>query len=333
MSTPASAKRLARAYWAACDMADKDALRAVMADDMMWEGPWPAKEARSAEALVDLWAGPMRAAFPDMHRQFHILTAGVSDARTDGGADGALWVAGCGYLVGPAVAECLGLPATDRVLRLRWGEFLRIEDDRIAEVQLIVDLVDWCEQIGRPVLPPSRGVPGVWPAATAFDAVLLGDEDPGETAETLDLGRDLIFGGLNVFDRGDLQSMDMARFFHPNLKWYGPGGIGACLSFAEFEDLHQRPWLDAFPDRKVENLRALFAEGRVLSASGTAGVVATHSGDYLGTPPSGATLEVSGIDFWLRTDAQFTENWVFVDMVKLFGQMGVDLLDRARHAP
>ena len=35
---------------------------------------------------------------------------------------------------------------------------------------------------------------------------------------------------------------------------HGPGGIGACLSLREFEDNHQQPWLDAFPDRKVQNL-------------------------------------------------------------------------------
>lgn len=40
----------------------------------------------------------------------------------------------------------------------------------------------------------------------------------------------------------------------PDLQWYGPGGIGACPSFEEFENLHQRPWLVAFPDRQVQDL-------------------------------------------------------------------------------
>ena len=41
--------------------------------------------------------------------------------------------------------------------------------------------------------------------------------------------------------------MGMAGYFHNNLKWYGPGGIGACLSLREFETLHQAPWLRPFP--------------------------------------------------------------------------------------
>ena len=57
--------------------------------------------------------------------------------------------------------------------------------------------------------------------------------------------------------------MGMADYFHPNLKWYGPGGIRACFSFKEFEDLHQRPWLIAFPDRTVVDLDNLIAEAHL----------------------------------------------------------------------
>ena len=160
--------------------------------------------------------------------------------------------------------------------------------------------------------------------------MLLDAQNGEETAQSMELGRALIFGGLNTFDESDLSSMGMARFFHPNIKWYGPGGIGACLSLAEFETLHQRPWLEAFPDRKVMHLESLFAEDRMVAASGPKGVVATHTGPYLGHPASTAHLEVSGLDFWLRTDGQFTENWVFVDMIHLFSQMGVDLFARAK---
>lgn len=330
MTDVAAAKEIARAWWAACDSADASALTALVGSDLQWDGPWPAKEAQSVDELFSIWVQPMRAAFPHMDRQFHILTAGVSDAHEDGRADGAMWAAGTGYLVGTPVAEVLGIPPVDQKLRLRWGEFLRIEEGKVVEVQLIVDLIDWFEQIGRPVLPKPTGVPHVWPAATGFDGTALDGVSAGETQETLRFGRAFIFGGLNVFDEEDLSSMGMANFFHPNVKWYGPGGIGACLSLKEFEDLHQRPWLEAFPNRKVHELRSLFAEGRVLSASGPRGVLATHTGPYQGVAGSGQQLEVSGIDFWLRTDEEFTENWVFVDMVKLFSQMGVDLMARMK---
>ena len=49
------------------------------------------------------------------------------------------------------------------------------------------------------------------------------------------------FGGLNTFARSELSSMGLAWFFHANTNWHGPGGIAACLSLQEFEDLHLRP--------------------------------------------------------------------------------------------
>ena len=58
------------------------------------------------------------------------------------------------------------------------------------------------------------------------------------------------------------------------------------------------------------------------------GVSATHLGKYLGCPPTGQTLGVNGLDFWRRSGNQFIENWVFVDMLHLFRQFGVDLLRR-----
>ncbi|WP_415921615.1 ester cyclase [Tateyamaria sp. SN6-1] len=320
-------KQTARALWAALD---SDPVRALPALDRVkhWQGPEPVGVQGSGPDIVAALFAPLRAAVPDLLRHTHIFMGGVSDAREDG-TDGAAWVAGTGYYTGRAVADVFGIPATETDLRIRWGEFLRFDDaGRITHAQTLWDLVDWCEQIGHPLLPPPRGASHVYPAPTGFDGVLADPQDSNETAATLHFGRDFIFGGLNGFDESDLGSMGMAKFFHPNVKWYGPGGIGACLSLAEFETFHQAPWLAAFPDRKVMHLESLFAEGRLLAASGPMGVVGHHAGPYLGHAATGAPIEVSGLDFWLRDGAQFTENWVFVDMIHLFKQMGIDLLSQ-----
>ncbi|MEL6888050.1 MAG: ester cyclase [Pseudomonadota bacterium] len=319
-------KQTALKLWAALDRDPQSAL--PMLDGVThWQGSEPVGvQASGAEIVAQMFA-PLRAAIPDLRRQMHVLAGGQSDADEAGGGDNAWWVAGTGYYTGRAVAPVFGIPATDADLRIRWGEFLRFDEaGRVTRAQTIWDLVDWCDQIGHPVLPRPRGALHVYPAPTGFDGELTGPQDPGETAETLGIGRAFIFGGLNSFDEADLSSMGMARYFHPNVKWYGPGGIGACLSLAEFETFHQQPWLTAFPDRKVMHLESLFAEGRMLAASGPMGVVGHHSGPYLGHAATGAAIEVSGLDFWLRDGGQFTENWVFVDMIHLFAQMGIDLL-------
>ncbi|MGC3939256.1 ester cyclase [Roseobacter sp. EG26] len=321
-------KDKALALWTALDT-DPDSARALLPALTRWQAPEPIGVQPDAEAVISRFFAPLRAAIPDLKRDVHIFMGGASEAHETGAEDGAWWVAGTGYYTGRATASAFGIPATQTDLRIRWGEFLRFDDaGEITHAQTIWDFVDWCDQIGMPVLPKPRGALHVFPAATAYDAVLTGAQSDVATRETLDFGRNFIFGGLNRYDENDLGSMGMARFFHPNVKWYGPGGIGACLSLREFETLHQNPWLIAFPDRKVMHLESLFAEDRLLAASGPKGVIGTHSGTYLGHPATGNPIEVSGLDFWLRTGGKFTENWVFVDMVHLFAQMGVDLFTR-----
>lgn len=321
-------------YWSAIDSASVADLPSVAArflpEAFLWKGPAPLGQIIGPESLVEQMLAPLKQAIPDLTRQTHIFMGGQSVDHVGEASKEAFWVAGTGYLNGTAQGAFLGIPATERRLRIRWSEFIRFQGDVMVESQVILDFVDWFEQIGLPVLPPSRGVSYVYPAPTGFDGILNQAQEAQETARTLRLGQELLYGGLNGFDQNELSSMGMADFFHPNLKWYGPGGIGACLSFREFETCHQKHWLVAFPDRKVKALESLFAEGRLLASSGVAGVQATHTGPCLGEPASGVRLEVSGIDFWLRSSGQFTENWDFVDMIDLFQQMGVDLFERMR---
>lgn len=327
-------KAQVQAFWAALDSVGSRTAQQVCEDHLdpgfVWNGPAPLGQSVGPRAMAAAFWTPLKKAIPGLTRDIHMFFGGISSGRADGGQDGRRWVCGTGYLSGLPIESFLGIPAVGRPIRIRWGEFLRLDGDRIVEAQTIIDFVDWFEQVGLPVLPTSRGAAHVFPAPTAYDGVLSAPQDEAETHETLEFGRNFIYGGLNRFDQQDLSKMGMARFFHPNLKWYGPGGIGACLSFSEFETFHQRPWLEAFPDRKVQDLDSLFAEGRLLGASGIAGVRATHTGPYLETPATHKAIAISGLDIWLRSGDRFTENWVFVDMIHLFEQLGVDLFARMR---
>lgn len=294
-----------------------------------WQGFAPLPDCDGPQSYAETFLIPFRSAFPDYRREVHIFCAGASNGRRDGTGDGAIWVGATGYLTGSAAASFAGIPAGAN-LRLRWAEFYRIEDGAIVQCQHLIDVIDWLEQLGMSPLPKPTGIAHVWPAPTGYNGNLTGTCDAAEGEATLALGRDLIFGGLNTFDGDDLSTMGMARFFHPSIRWYGPGGIGACFSHAEFTTLHQEPWLVAFPDRKVMDLDNLFAEDRIVAGSSFPGVLATHTGPYQGVAPSGANLKIHGIDFWLRDGTRFTENWVFVDFVHLFAQMGIDLLALAK---
>jgi hypothetical protein len=61
---------------------------------------------------------------------------------------------------------------------------------------------------------------------------------------------------------------------------------------------------------------------------GWSGVKATHTGEYLDCQPTGRAIEFNGLDFWKLENDVYVENWVFVDMIHLFRQLGVDLFAR-----
>lgn len=324
-------KATAAAFRAALDAAPPaDLARIVgeyLAPDARWQGFAPLRDVTGPGALASEYLIPLRGAFPRLERLTHILIGGRSDGGVRGGSDGRHWVGATGLLIGVQVAQAWGIPARGTEVRLRWSEFLEFDAaGRIVRIQMLIDVIDWLEQLGLSPLPKPNGAPFVWPAPTGCDGVLMTEQDQTRSDDLLAYSRAFIFGGLNAFDKSDLKSMGMARFFHPNVKWYGPGGIGACLSLREFEDWHQKPWLVAFPGRRVGDLDNLIAEGDFVGASSLPGVHATHTGPYLGHAASDRPLSVNGIDFWRRDGGMFTENWVFVDMIHLFAQMGIDLM-------
>ena len=299
-------------------------------ESIAWHGHEPLGSMWGVDGFVEGFWAPLMRSFPDLERETFLLFGGESNGRADGSValDGRMWVTGTGRLNATFVADYLGIPASGTRISIPWGEFCRVDDGRITEVFFMLDMVELARQAGFDLLPPSRGTPGMFPPPSSGRGRLLGSQDPTESTFSLKHIRRFIFDGLNAFDTEDLASMGMADFFAPEVKWYGPGGIGACLSFNEFETLHQSPWLVAFPDREVQDLDALIAEGPYSGAPGWGGVLATHTGPYLGHAATGNHVTINGLDWWRRRGGQYIENWVFVDMIHLFGQLGVNLLDR-----
>ncbi|MEL7186553.1 MAG: ester cyclase [Pseudomonadota bacterium] len=321
-------------YWEALQSANfsdvKDIARKYLADNHRWHGFDPVNDLDGANTFAESFWRPLLVSFPNLERRTWIFIGGESSGTLDGSGDGRLWVSGTGVFRGTFENDYLGIPANGKEVDIRWGEFCRVQDGKILETFFLLDLVDLMQQAGIHVLPPSKGKDGIYPPPAAGDGVMLEAGDAEESAYSLEHIRRFIFDGLNSYDESDLESMGMADYFDPAVSWYGPGGIGACLSFQEFEVKHQAPWLHAFPDRAVQDLDALIAEGPYSGGPGWNGVLATHKGEYLGHPATGKRLGVTGLDWWKRDGEQYVENWVFVDMIHLFRQLDVDLLARMR---
>jgi predicted ester cyclase len=303
-----------------CDIADlASVLERVMTPDATFEGMHPINALHGPSAIFEeVWL-PLRRAFPDLERRDDIVMAGCWQDND--------WVAATGYYFGRFKSDWLGIPATDHFATLRFGEFYRILDGRIAECRVILDVIDLMRQAGVNPLPPAAGIEGHIAGPATHDGVLLDEQPEAETAESM--GRALaMFAGLGSFDGKDLNSMRMERYWTHDMMWYGPGGIGAMRGIDGFQRFHQLPFLIAFPDRVGGNHRARFADGHYVASTGWPSVRATHAGPYLGHPATNKSIGMRVMDFWRREGTMLREHWVFIDMPHLFLQFGDDLFAR-----
>ena len=206
---------------------------------------------RGIDAFVSDYWQPLLQAFPDLQRQIHVFFGGQSNGRIDGTNDGQLWVCGTGYFNATFANDYLTIPATNDEVNIRWGEFCRVEHGKIVETYLLLDLIDLMQQAGFPVLPPSRGVDGVYPPPRAKDGILLETQDERTSAHTLEHIRRFIFDALNSYDQSELKSMGIADFFNPDVQWYGPGGIGEYAPEYARMSVHPVPRVVCRPARAV----------------------------------------------------------------------------------
>jgi predicted ester cyclase len=133
-----------------------------------------------------------------------------------------------------------------------------------------------------------------------------------------------MIAGLMQYDQKSLESMGMERFWHPDMMWYGPAAIGTSRRLKGFQDVHQRAFLQAFPDRVGGNHKARLGDGVYVGSCGGPSINATHRGPWLGYPATGRRITMRVMDFWRREGTLLRENWVFIDQIDLLLQMDVD---------
>ena len=285
----------------------------------------PINEVHGIDAMHAKFWQPLLKAFPNLERRCDLLFAGDFDGRFCGGAG--TWVTAHGYLMGTMEHDWLGIPASGDTVFVRIGEFYRVENGKIVDARILLDFVDVMRQCGIEVLPRSTGARLIVPGPQMHDGLLLQPSDVHESKLSMD-SLDRMIGGLKSFNQKDLKSMGMHAFWHPEMMWYGPCGIGTSRQVEGFQKHHQKPFLHAFPDRVGGNHISRISEGHFIASTGWPSVHATHMGDYLGVPAINKPITMRVADWWRREGDVLRENWVMIDLPDLLLQMGVDLFDR-----
>jgi len=296
---------------------------AVLTPDTVWDVAFPINRLEGRNAVLEGFILPLRLALSHARRRDEIFIGGTNRRGTGE------WVASVTHYLGTFNENLVGIAPNDRLVFLRSGEFYRIQDGRIVEAKLIVDFLDLLRQVGRFPLPHMLGTEMLFPGPATHDGVLPANRDRGP--ETLDLVEAML-KDLTHYDPETFLSegqTGQSGYWHEDMLWYGPGGIGSNYRWAGFVDDHREPFLIAFPDRKGGNHYCRIGDGDYAAVSGWPSMTMTHKGDYLGVAATNKALTLRVMDFYRCAGGRIMENWVLLDYLDLFDQMGIDLLDRA----
>ena len=279
-----------------------------------------------SDTFYDRCFAPLVAAMPDVERRDTILVSG----KTPEGHD---WVGCCGSYVGTFVTSFLDIPPTGHLAHMRFHEFYRLADDKIVEVQAIWDIPELMMQANAWPMAPSLGREWHIPGPMTQDGMRDFTDHTDRSAKCQKIVVDML-ASLSRHPVESVQSMELERFWHPKMTWYGPAGIGTARGISGFRHWHQIPFLNAMPDRGQfphETTFHLFAEGDYVAVTGWPDMVQTVSGSgWMGIAPTGQKISMRSLDFWRLDQEKIRENWVMVDLLDVYHQLGVDVFARLR---
>jgi predicted ester cyclase len=305
----------------------REALHDLIAADATVHLCHPWGDVTGPDALYDQAYAPLLRAIPDLERRDWIVMAGIDQ-------DGALWVGAGGHYIGTFAHPWLDIPPTGHLVSLRFHEYYRFDGDRVVEMQALWDVPEVMMQAGVWPIAPSLGRELRVPGPASSDGLDTSIADPALTAQSMAIVTEMLTAMMRHPSEGGPEVMQMDRFWSPRMNWYGPAGIGAMRGIRGFRNWHQIPFLNAMPDRGQRpdlTYASFFAEGSYVAVCGHRNMAQTIVGPgWLGIAPTGQLLRLCSFDFWRVEDGLIRENWVLIDLLDVFAQLGMQPLDRMR---
>ena len=328
MSKYQAAKAIVRNYFDAMEKATPGTvagvLKAHVSKDYFWRGVYPFREQRGAEAVAEIFWAPLLQAVIRMQRRQDIFIAGTNEIS------GEQWVMSMGNFMGLFDADWLGIPHTRKIANLRYAEFNCVENGKISQTGLFIDIIGLMVQAGTYPLPPSTGVYFNYPGPRTHDGLLYDDAPEEESDATLALVNEMVDDLSELNESGSMGCPPelLERTWSEDMIWYGPAGVGATYTIPRYQEQHQLPFRNNLGDKKFHGHVCRFAEGNFACFFGWPNLTNTPLGGFLGLPASDRTVEMRVVDIYRRDGNKLAENWVFIDMLYFLKQQGLDVLER-----
>jgi len=309
----------------------KQHLKNHFAEDAVINLAHPFETLNGPSELYEQVYAPLITAIPDLERRDYIIMSGKG---ANDGLDGN-WVGCGGFYTGIFAKPWLDIPATNHPVTMRFHEFYQIEDGKIIAMQALWDIPEVMMQANAWPMTPSLGVEWLVPSPATQDGIVTKEYDTDKASASRKLVVDMLSGLSRHKDEG-AEAMGLEAFWHPKMLWYGPTGIGTNRRISGFRNWHQIPFLKAMPDREgssaATNLNSiLFADHDYVAITGWPNMQMTVSGDgWLGIAAAGQKITMRSLDFWRCENGLIRENWVLVDLLHVYNQLGIDVFTRMR---
>jgi len=297
-------KKLIERMYASLNAQDLDAHDEHWTEDMIWHGPPGFGDIHGLDGFKYEVLKPFYTSFPDYHVVNEIILADEN------------WVAATGILTATHQAEWQGIAPTGNPVTMRFSDFWLIKDGKLTENWVMVDnlavlqQIDACSIAWKFEDERQRSQESI----KTFNATANGSGSAQQNLELLHAMIDVL-----VAPEQNLEAQK--EFWAEDMIWHGPPGFGDIHGLAGFQQGVISKFYQAFPDYNGSLDIEVADENWV---AGTGYVTGTHEGDWLGIPATGKPVKMQFSDFWLIKDGKLAENWVMIDHVGVFEQLGVD---------
>ena len=175
----------------------------------------PFNELSGAEQVANnLWK-PIKDSFSPIQRRMDIFYAGINSRDINEGK----WVSSMGHFMGIFNKEFLGLKPNLKSILLRYAEFYKVENNKITEGAIFLDIINLMQQLGVSIIPESTGLVCVTPGPMNHKGLKFAESNSDESRKTLNLihrMRDRLVKGSKMMSFKEELELD----WHKDMIWW-----------------------------------------------------------------------------------------------------------------
>ena len=295
-----------------------DAVESFFSNNAKVHMSHPINKVEGNTGYLEKFLFPLLEAFEGLQRQDYVMIGGEYQ--------GSEWVTSTGYFYGNFVNPFLGIPPSKKMAFLRYGEFLKIENDRVIESYCFIGVAELIIDLGLWPLEESKGYEGVVPGPATYDGIVLENSDPLISRKSADLVEEMC-------RKLGTDGRSMEPYWDKKMVWYGPGGLGTYSTISAFEAF-QVPFEKTFKgwgDGQKEGISGVGSnckagDGNYVFLCGWPQLTGVHIKNFLGIETTNKRIYMRDCDWWRCQNGKIIENWCMVDTLDLVLQLGRDVI-------